>query len=62
MAAKSLAIREIAKERQPVVDPRTLTTSAAIMDSMVATEAELQALWAQHDGFAVVGSRPSAKR
>jgi hypothetical protein len=37
-------------------------SAAAIIESMVATEAELQALWAEHDGFMPAGCRPSAKR
>ena len=62
MGAKVLVVNNVVKERQQGIDPRLLTTPAAIMDSMVATEAELRALWAQNDGFAAIGSRPLVKR
>jgi hypothetical protein len=62
MGAKVRVVNDVVKDRQHEVDSRVLTTPAAIMDSMVATEAELRTLWAQNDGFAVTGSRPSLKR
>lgn len=62
MGAKVRVANDVVKERQQGVDPRVFTTATAIMDSMVATEAELRALWAQNDGFAATGSRPSVKR
>jgi hypothetical protein len=62
MGAKVRVVNDVVKDRRQEVDSRMLTTPAAIMESMVATEAELRTLWAQNDEFAVIGSRPSVKR
>lgn len=61
MSAKVRVVSELENAR-PATDPRALTSPAAIMDSLVATEAELRELWAQSDQFVAAGSRPSAKR
>jgi hypothetical protein len=62
MGAKVRVVNDVVNERQQGVDPRVLTTAAAIIESQVATDTELRALWAQNDGFAAIGSRPSVKK
>jgi hypothetical protein len=62
MGAKKLVARESETERSLVSDSLKPASAAVIMESMVATEAELRALWAQSDEFVAAGSRASTKR
>jgi len=49
MGAKVLVARDKEIERSLMLDSKRPATAAAIMESMVATEAELRALWAELD-------------
>ena len=61
MSARVLAVKESASERS-AADHQKPASAAMIMDSMVATEAELKALYEQIDQSAEMSYRGSARR
>ena len=59
MGAKKLIARE---DKDVAVDLRKPALATVIMESMVATEAELKALWEEMDSAAGVGCRTPTRR
>ncbi len=57
MGVKKLVAIENELEHSLVMDARKPASAASIMDSMVATEAELRSLWADMDRNADIGVR-----
>lgn len=62
MGAKKLAAKEDGADRAVTVDLRKPATAADLMESMVATEAELKALWEEMDSMAGIGCRTPTRR